>query len=75
MPVLVRLTGAPGDRLALEVRNRLPVRMPVATDAVPGAGMGLPGLAERAVLAEGGLEHGPTPEREFVLRAWLPWTM
>ncbi len=73
IPVSVRLTGSPGDRLALEVRNRLPVRMPVAAEVVPGAGMGLTGLAERAALADGGLEHGPTEEREFVLRAWLPW--
>jgi signal transduction histidine kinase len=41
--------------------------------AIPGAGTGLIGLTERAALAGGRLEHGPTPAGEFRLWAWLPW--
>ena len=41
--------------------------------AVPGAGSGIIGLAERASLAGGRLEHGRTPAGDFELRAWLPW--
>lgn len=71
-PVVVSLTGAPQTGLGIEVRN------PAATGgarslAVPGAGMGLVGLAERAALAGGRLSYG-TEQEEFVLRAWLPWT-
>ncbi|WP_433367084.1 sensor histidine kinase [Actinoplanes sp. CA-142083] len=40
---------------------------------IPGAGAGLAGLRERVRLAGGRLEHGPTPDGEFNLRAWLPW--
>ncbi|MGI5336920.1 sensor histidine kinase [Streptomyces sp. CA-181903] len=39
---------------------------------LPGAGQGLTGLAERARLADGRLEHGCS-DGEFRLRAWLPW--
>ena len=39
----------------------------------PGAGTGLVGLTERVTLAGGRLEHGPTPEGGFDLRARLPW--
>jgi signal transduction histidine kinase len=79
MPVTVVLTGASGGLLVLEVRNPMPVRVPVgvavgrAVEPLPGAGMGLIGLAERAVLADGYLEHGVTPGREFLVRARLPW--
>ena len=40
---------------------------------MPGAGVGLVGLRERADLAGGGLSHGETPDGDFVVRAWLPW--
>ncbi len=40
---------------------------------VPGAGQGLIGLTERATLTGGTLEHGPTPEGGFEVRARLPW--
>lgn len=79
MPVTVVLTGAPGGNFLLEIRNPMPVRVPVGGPArrvdepLPGAGMGLIGLAERAVLADGHLTHGVTPGREFQVRARLPW--
>ena len=36
-------------------------------------GQGLLGLAERAALTGGRLEHGPTTEGGWRLAAWLPW--
>ncbi|MEU6059327.1 histidine kinase [Streptomyces sp. NPDC047097] len=68
--VTVTVRGRPGDGLTVEVRN------PAARDSaarMPGAGQGLIGLTERAVLAGGRLDHGPLPEGGFALRAWLPW--
>jgi signal transduction histidine kinase len=72
MLVRVDLGGAPGSGLNVEVRNRRPAG-PSRDPAVPGAGVGLIGLGERTELAGGRLEHGPTPEGEFLLRARLPW--
>ncbi|UBU16767.1 sensor histidine kinase [Nonomuraea gerenzanensis] len=76
-PVTVTVEGAPGRRLSVEVRNPLGLRhgarLPGAGARIPGAGAGLIGLTERAELAGGRLEHGATPEGEFLVRAWLPW--
>ncbi|TMR96033.1 sensor histidine kinase [Nonomuraea basaltis] len=69
-PVTVTVTGKRGKGLSAEVRNPLWSRHPLR---IPGAKAGLIGLTERAELAGGRLEHGPTPEGEFVVRAWLPW--
>ncbi|MCC8341123.1 histidine kinase [Streptomyces sp. R1] len=68
--VTVSVAGAPGDGLALSVRNA-PPRGEVPR--VPGSGQGLIGLTERATLAGGTLEHGPTPGGGFEVRARLPW--
>ncbi|MFG3132352.1 sensor histidine kinase [Streptomyces tendae] len=68
--VTVSVTGAPGAGLALSVRNA-PPRGEVPR--VPGSGQGLIGLTERAMLAGGTLEHGPTPDGGFEVRARLPW--
>lgn len=68
--VSVRLTGAPGDGLTIEVRNRVVGRVP---HGIPGAGAGLIGLTERAELVGGRLRHGRTPDGHFRLEAWLPW--
>ena len=65
-PVRIRVIGAPGNGLSLEVSNPAPQRN-------SGQGQGLRGLEERAALVEGRLEHGRTPEGEFRLAAWLPW--
>jgi signal transduction histidine kinase len=67
----VRLDGAAGSGLTVEVRNRLPVGS--APASLPGAGTGLIGLSERTLLAGGRLEHGRTQGGDFELRAWLPW--
>jgi signal transduction histidine kinase len=68
--VAVTVTGAPGDGLAVTVRNPPPGR-PVPP--VPGSGQGLIGLTERATLAGGRLEHGPLRDGGFEVRAWLPF--
>ncbi len=71
--VSVRLSGAPGLGLTVEVRN--PLRVGSShDDPSPGAGFGLIGLAERAAASHGRFEHGRTPDGFFVVRAWLPWT-
>jgi signal transduction histidine kinase len=66
----VAVAGAPGEGLSAEVRNAL---WPRSGPRIPGAGAGLIGLTERAQLAGGRLEHGATPEGDFLVRAWLPW--
>jgi signal transduction histidine kinase len=68
----VTVDGAAGSGLTVEVRNPWPVGTPAAP-AIPGAGTGLVGLAERASLAGGRLDHGRTESGDFRLRAWLPW--
>jgi signal transduction histidine kinase len=69
--VSVIVRGAAGDGLSVEVRNPWPGVASLA--AIPGAGAGIIGLAERAALAGGRLEHGRSESGEFRLRAWLPW--
>jgi signal transduction histidine kinase len=66
----VILSGRPGGQLLLEVRN--PLRLGAAVSATPGSGLGLLGLTERAELMGGRLEHVRS-DRDFVVRAWLPW--
>jgi signal transduction histidine kinase len=68
----LRLEGAPGEGLTIEVRNPAPV-LAAAKPEIPGAGTGLVGLAERATLSGGHLEHGLDEAGDFRLRAWLPW--
>ena len=67
--VSVAVRGTSGDGLTVEIRNP----WPVTAIALPGAGSGIIGLAERTSLAGGRLEHGGTPGGEFRLWAWLPW--
>jgi signal transduction histidine kinase len=71
-PVELRLDGAPGHRLVIEVRNPSPV-LATGQSQIPGTGTGLLGLAERATLSGGRLEHGLDEHGHFRLRAWLPW--
>ncbi|MFF0264471.1 sensor histidine kinase [Kribbella sp. NPDC004536] len=67
-PVRLSLHGGPGVGLSVEVVNRLE---PGAAGS--GSRVGLIGLEERASLAGGRVEHGPTADGEFRLAAWLPW--
>ncbi|MDX8150836.1 histidine kinase [Patulibacter brassicae] len=72
--VTVASSGGPGDGLLVELRNPPVVGAPRSAAAgLPGAGSGLVGLAERAALTGGRLEHGPTPDGGFRLRARFPW--
>jgi signal transduction histidine kinase len=70
--VSVAVRGAAADGLTVEIRNPCPVGI-ARTTPIPGAGMGIIGLAERTALSGGRLEHGRTPAGEFRLCAWLPW--
>jgi signal transduction histidine kinase len=67
----VTVGGAEGEGLTVEIRNRLPLGVGAA--AIPGTGTGIVGLAERASLAGGRLEHGRTTSGDYRLWAWLPW--
>lgn len=68
---LTRLSvvGSPKDGLTIEVRNPLGRH----ASGVPGARLGLVGLAERVGVTGGRIEHGPTPAGEFLMKVWLPW--
>lgn len=66
-PVTVSLSGGRGDGLEIEVSNPL-----TTSGLLPGAGLGLVGIAERAQIAGGRCTAGPE-EGRFVVRAWLPW--
>jgi signal transduction histidine kinase len=67
--VEVTVDGSAGSGLTVEVRNPLVKAVP----EIPGAGAGLIGLTERAMLAGGRLEHGRTGQGDFRVHAWLPW--
>ncbi|WP_215546990.1 sensor histidine kinase [Amycolatopsis sp. CA-230715] len=68
-PVLVEVRGTPGTGLSGYVRNTVPAK-PVSD--IPGAGLGLVGMRERAELAGGRLDFRRTTA-EFELSVWLPW--
>jgi signal transduction histidine kinase len=70
--VSVSVRGAADDGLTVEIRNPWPTGANDTTP-IPGAGMGIIGLAERTALTGGRLQHGRTPAGEFRLWAWLPW--
>jgi signal transduction histidine kinase len=70
--VSVAVQGAAADGLTVEIRNPWPADVP-GIAPIPGAGVGLIGLAERTALTGGRLEHGRTPAGEFRLWTWLPW--
>ncbi len=63
----VRLSGSKETGIEIELSN--PIGFGSST---PGAGLGLVGLAERADLAGGRLEH-TVRSGTFVLRGWIPW--
>ncbi|MEO3748745.1 histidine kinase [Plantactinospora sp. B5E13] len=77
-PVTVTLAGEPGGTLTVDVHNPLAPDVEAAAadgpDAdLPGAGLGLLGLAERVGLAGGRLDHAVDAAGEFRLRVELPW--
>jgi signal transduction histidine kinase len=70
--VSVAVRGTADDGLTVEIRNPCATGV-TGTAPIPGAGVGIIGLAERTALTGGQLEHGRTPAGEFRLWAWLPW--
>lgn len=62
------ITGDPDQGLTIVARNPLG-----RAGQVPGAGVGLLGLGERAQMVGGTLTHRIDDEGRFELRAWLPW--
>jgi signal transduction histidine kinase len=67
----LRVEGAAGQGLTIDVRNPAPV-LAGGEPQIPGSGTGLVGLVERATLSGGHLEHGLDEDGNFRLRAWLP---
>ncbi len=66
-PVRIAISGNPAEGVSLVVSN------PLTADAgLPGSGLGLVGLRERAQMTGGRLVAGVDNGR-FVVRAWLPW--
>ena len=72
-PVHVRITGEPGDHLTVEILNNRPPLPPAVVTPAIGAGAGLRGLAERAALVGGRLEHSPTRSGGWRLSMRLRW--
>ena len=70
--VSVAVQGSAADGLTIEIRNPWPLGV-AHTTPIPGAGMGIIGLAERTALTGGRLEHGRTTAGDFRLWTWLPW--
>ncbi|MCT9821270.1 histidine kinase [Microbacterium sp. W1N] len=70
--VTVSLAGEDGEGLAVLVENTAPVAPP--TDPLPGAGLGLVGLAERVEATGGRFRSGPRAGGGYALSAWLPWS-
>jgi signal transduction histidine kinase len=70
--VTVSVSGQAGSGLLVTVRNRLAAGQSAAAQ-LPGAGLGLVGLAERVSLAGGTFTHGPSPDGDFVVNAALRW--
>ncbi|OIJ64105.1 sensor histidine kinase [Streptomyces mangrovisoli] len=68
--VTVTVSGASGSGLDIAVRNPAPEG---EVPPVPGSGQGLIGLTERAHLAGGRLDHGPTADGGYEVRGRLPW--
>ena len=69
-PVTVDVRGTPGEGLDVAVVNDRPGGpVPVAL----GSSTGLIGVAERVAVVGGTVEHGPTADGGFRLRARLPW--
>jgi signal transduction histidine kinase len=67
----VTVAGGETTGVSIEVVNRPPIG---GAALLPGAGVGLLGLAERVGLLGGTLESGPCADGDWRLAAWLPWS-
>ena len=65
----IDLHGSPDEGIDVVLANPLGF----GPSTTPGSGLGLVGLAERAALRGGRVEHD-TRSGTFVLRGWVPWT-
>jgi signal transduction histidine kinase len=72
-PVHIRISGEPGGHLTVEVVNERPATNAAVLVPPIGSGEGLRGLAERAALVDGALEHGPTGSGGWRLGMRLRW--
>jgi signal transduction histidine kinase len=72
-PVHIRISGEPGDHLTVEIVNERPATNAAVLVPPIGSGEGLRGLAERAALVDGALEHGPTGSGGWRLGMRLRW--
>lgn len=74
-PVEVVVDGRPGGEVTIEVTNpsAYVIGALVPPPVVPGSGLGLIGLAERAHLAGGSLAYGSTPDGGFRVYGRFPW--
>lgn len=70
--VEVRVTVRPGAEVRIDVDNEPPPTHELGR-TLPGSGLGLVGLRERASLVGGRVEAGPRGDGGFVLSVWLPW--
>lgn len=69
----VVVSGAPGDRLEVEVTNGPPATIGAPSAIGGGSGLGLVGLRERVTLSQGLFEAGTRPDGGYRLHARLPW--
>jgi len=70
--VAIDVRGGPGDGIAVRISNPMPFA-DARTNPLPGSGLGLVGLAERAELVGGRLTHRTSHDGTFVVEGWLPW--
>lgn len=75
--VVVTIEGEPGVALRVTVINPRPVETAgrPTQSAIPGTGVGLIGLRERAEIVGGELRCGERADGSFELHACLPWTV
>jgi signal transduction histidine kinase len=68
----IHLHGSPTKGVEFELRNPRGFAAVSGAGSGLGSGLGLVGLAERATLAGGRLQHRRTKDA-FVVQGWLPW--
>lgn len=71
LPVQVTLSGSVDRGMTLHASNPL-VSAPAVAPAVPGSGLGLEGVVERARLS-GGWCRVSRDDTHFAVTAWVPW--
>ena len=67
--VWLELIGAPGEGVHIASRNPLQL----GDAELPGAGVGLIGLRERASVLGGTMHSGVNEEGQFEVKVWFPW--